>query len=47
MDAESRDEETKPIWKITFASGAQITDNLFMASAHPVSLKCASTKLRE
>lgn len=31
MDAESRDEETKPIWKITFASGVQITDNLFIA----------------
>lgn len=46
----TRDEETKPIWKITFASGAQITDNLFMAPAHPVltvGLKCASTKLRE
>lgn len=27
----SRDQETRPIWKITFASGAQITDNLFVA----------------
>jgi len=51
MDAESCDEEAKPIWKITFASGAQITDNLFIATSlsvlPTVALKCASTKLRE
>lgn len=42
----------RSIWKITFASGAQITNNLFIVSSAPLSLppvasKCASTKLRE
>lgn len=46
MDAVARpgDQESKPIWKITFAGGARITDNLFV---YPAALKRASTELRE